>query len=70
MSKEEKYRRLADECLMEANRSDSGRTRAILFNMAEEWLRLALQEAEQQLAAVQEHRKGEPSPPGSGQDDA
>ena len=70
MSKDEKYRQLADQCLMEANKSDSRRTRAVLHHMAEEWLRLALQEAEQQLAAVQEHRKGEPSPPGSGQDDA
>ena len=66
MSKDEKYRQLADQCLTEANRSDSGRTRAVLFHMAEEWLRLALQEAEQQLAAVQERRKEEPPAPGSG----
>ena len=69
MSKDEKYRQLADQCLMEANRSDSRRTRAVLHHMAEEWLRLARREAEQQLAALQE-RQEEPRALGSGQSDA
>jgi hypothetical protein len=70
MSNDEKYRQLADQCLMEANRSDSRGTRAVLVHMAEEWLRLALREAEQQLAVVQERRQEEPRAPGSGHDDA
>jgi hypothetical protein len=44
MSKEEEYRRLADQCLMLANKSDNRRSRAILLHMAEVWLRLADQQ--------------------------
>jgi hypothetical protein len=69
MPKDEKYRQLADQCLTEANKSDSRRTRAVLHRMAEEWLRLADHEAEQQLAALQE-RQEEPRALGSGQSDA
>ncbi len=44
MAKEEEYRRLADECLILANKIDSRDARAFLLRMAEAWLRLADEE--------------------------
>jgi hypothetical protein len=44
MAKEEKYRQLADECLILANKIDSREARALLLRMAEAWLRLADEE--------------------------
>jgi hypothetical protein len=44
MAKEDEYRRLADECLILANKIDSKDARAFLVRMAEAWLRVADQE--------------------------
>ena len=44
MAKDEDYRRLADQCLMLANKSGSRRVRAIMLHMAQEWMRLAEKE--------------------------
>jgi hypothetical protein len=41
MAKDEDYRRLADQCLMLANKCGSRQARAILLHMAQEWMRLA-----------------------------